>query len=548
MAMDLFAKIILVFLLFFVPFAFAGAEPWAFCVLQGGVVLSWGLLLLSRRKLVCSVLFYPVLAILGFLTLFTLLQTCFAKTLLDETVWYPVSFVPLYGWEHASLFVTYLAVTALIPQLYPSQEQGKKLLIWVVLSVGAVAFCAACLPQGEYLFQLIGQRRGIGPFLNRNHAAVFLVMGALVTLGLFCTRSLRLDRLVGRQRNLFYLEQFGWLAVFAGLCTGAVMTRSRGGMLSLAVGLFCYAFLCVWFVPRRFQRRLKGIFITLVAVVAVAGWTWLHVDQINAFAQRGTGVSTQTRAMMYRGAWKLLQAHPVWGIGVGAMPVAVTSYLEWPIPYYIEHLHNDWLEILIGVGYGGAVVIIGGIGWFLLLALRRLKKLSIRKQFLFASLLGALAAMSAGSGVDFHFFIPANAFLFFILLGLCCAPTYAKHHTDTVPLGYGGKIGLALVLLLALYIPLHKTLAWRCGVFGSGLKMPAKLVQYERSVAYYPSVRNAVRLGNTYYNASLHAQTPQEQEVLRARALEVAVTYLRRYPREKALSALYARARAASRK
>ena len=546
MAMDLFAKITLGCLLFFLPFAFAGAEPWAFSVLQGGLVLCWGLVLASRRKLVVSPLFIPVLFTLGFLILFTLLQTCFPKTLLDKAVYYPVSLMPLYGWEHASLFITYLAVVALVPQLYSSQAQGEKLLIQIIVSVVAVALCAASLPKGEYIFQLAGVRGGVGSFLNRNHAAVFFALGAVVTLGVFFTRQLHSRAgYVARQRYAFYVQQSCLFLVFVGLCAGTVMTRSRGGILSLVVGLFCYAFLCAWAIPRALKRRLKGIFITLVAAVMVTGWVYTHVKQINAFSRRGTEESTQTRKMLYRSAGRLLKEYPVWGIGVGAMPVVITSYVERPLRSYIERLHNDWLEILLGIGYGGALFILGGLGWFIWRALKRMRELSTRKQILFAALLSALAAMSAGSGVDFHFFIPANAFLFFVLLGVVCAPTYAKERTDTVYLSSWLKLGLCVVLLAAVYVPGRKTLAWRYGVFGQGLKTSAKLVQYERALAVYPSVRNAVRLGNTYYNASLHTSGETEKSRLRGRAFERAVTYLRRYPREKSLSALYMRARPA---
>ena len=545
MAMDVFIKIILGFLLFFTPFAFAGTEPWAFSILQGGIVVCWVLLLCVRRSGVIMPLFKPVLATLGGMTLFVLLQTCFPKTLLDPAVYYPVSLMRLYGWEHASLFVTYLAVTGLTMQLFSSQASVKKELLVIVASALAVALCAVSLPKGDYIFQFTGVRGGVGPFLNRNHASVFFAMGALIALGLFFTRLLkRTWTQTPRQKYAFYIQQFCLFAAFAGLATGTVLTRSRGGMLSLLVGIFCYAFLCVWAVPQRLKKRLKGIFITLIAAAAVCSWIFTHLDAINAFAQRGTGVSTQTRTMLYRSAYRALGDHPVWGIGVGAMPVVITSYVEWKVPHYIERLHNDWLEILLGVGYGGGILIAGGLLWFIWLALRRLKRLETRKQFLFASLLSALVVMCVGSTVDFHFFVPANALVFFVLLGLCCAPTYNKHHVHTWHWPVWGKSIILLVLALSLYVPTVKTLAWRCVVFGSGFKTPARLAQYERAVAYYPSPRYALRLGNAYFNAARRTASPEEKQGLYARALEVSKTYLRRYPRDKELSRLYVRSRA----
>ena len=542
--MDVFIKIILIFLLFFTPFAFAGTEPWAFSIMQAGVVLCWILLLFTRRKIVFSSVFKPVFFTLCFLILWTLLQVCFPKTVLDPETLYPVSLMPLHGLDHISLFITYLAVVGLIPQLYISQNDIKKLLFWVVAAAVAVALCAVSFQNGEYIFRLAGVRGGVGPFLNRNHAAIFFVLGAFVSLGVFFDSQLNFGKLVTRaQKQSFYLKQICFFTVFVSLSVGCVMTRSRGGLLALLAGLFTYAFLCVWAIPQQFRKKLKGIFITLVVLVLASGWIYTHVDDINVFARRATGVSEKTRKMLYRSAGHILQERPIWGIGVGAMPVVIPSYVEYPLNSYIERLHNDWLEILLGVGFVGAIPILFGLIWFIYAALKRLRRLEIRKQFLFAGLLSALVAMGAGSMVDFHFFIPANAFVFFVLLGCTCSLTYAKHHVHEIPISHGKRLVILLILLVNLYLPICKTLSWRCAVFGKGLKTQAKLEQYEQALSYYPSPRNAVRLGNAYFNASHRATTEEEKEFLREQAKAIAIIYLSRYPRDKELSQLYIRVR-----
>lgn len=540
--MNVFLKIIVLFLLFFIPFAFAGADPWGMSVLQGGVVLCWLLVLFGKKKLIFSSVFKPVLLALGVLIVLTGVQSFFPKTLLDAPVFYPITLMRLYSLEHLSLFVTYLAVAALIPQICVSQRDVQKMLLCVVLSALAVALCSVSFPRGGYIFYFTGRRGGIGPFLNRNHASLFFVLGTLGALGLMFTSQLKYGRMLSRHQKVsFYMQQLSFFLLFAGLGTAAIMTRSRGGMLALFSGLFCYGFLCTWALPRQLKRRLKGMFITLIALILCAGWIYTHTDEINAFAHRSTGVSADTRKMMYRSAQRMLQDYPVWGIGVGAMPVAITSYVEWTVPQYIERLHNDWLEILLGVGFAGGIFVLWGVLWFVRLALKRLKRLETRKQLLFAALLSQLFAMAVGSMVDFHFFIPANALVFFILLGCCCTATYAKHHVHDITLRAPLRVLIMLILCASLYVPMQKTRAWRSTVFGKGLKTDAKILQFEQSLSYYPSPRNAVRLGNTYYNASLRAATPQEKSELRHKANRLAADYLAKYPREKELSALYMR-------
>ena len=450
--------------------------------------------------------------------------------------------VPRYA--DASLLLTYAGVVTLIAQLYVSQDDIKRLLFWVLISTSAVALCAFSLPQGDYIFQLVGRRGGVGPFLNRNHAAVFFMMGAMVTLGLFFTQGLKAARAnFSGQRRTFYAQQGCLFAVFLGLCAACIMTRSRGGMLSLLSALFCYAFLYAYAIPAKLKKRLKNVFMTLVVSVLCMGWITTHIKEINQFAQRDPYATEETRRMLYRTSWKIVKDYPWWGVGIGAMPVVITSYVEWPVNSYIEHLHNDWLEMLIGVGQVGAGVILFGLGWFVWLALRRLKRLEIRKQLLFAALLSALVGMSVGSLVDYHFFIPAEAFLFFVLVGVLGAPTYAKGHIHTVSLSWPVKAAGVGIIGLALYVPVQKTIAWRGFVFGKGLKREAQLALYEKSLRHYPSPHYAIRLGNAYYNASLRAKTSEERQAFRTQAFHLARTYLQRYPKEKELSFLYMRTR-----
>ena len=58
--MSLFLKLIVTILVFFVPFSFAGTEPWAFSVMQGLLLLAWAAVLISRRQI-----FYPFAPLLS---------------------------------------------------------------------------------------------------------------------------------------------------------------------------------------------------------------------------------------------------------------------------------------------------------------------------------------------------------------------------------------------------------------------------------------------------------------------------------------------------
>ncbi|MBO5910916.1 MAG: O-antigen ligase family protein, partial [Elusimicrobiaceae bacterium] len=499
------------------------------------------------RVLIFPSLFKTVFAAFLILTGFALVQSCFPQTLLSMSVpVYPITLMRLYTLEHASLFVTYLGVVVVTMQVYQSWEDVKQLAWTLVICAACVEVCELLFPNGEYIAFLTGTRANmasVGPFLNRNHAGVFFVMNSLVALGFFFTHQLQYKKLFTReQRASFIVQQICLGLLSVGLMLAAIFTRSRGAMLSLFIGLFGYAFLCIWGVPSQVRRRLKRIFYTLLLLVVSSAWVYTHVENINEFAHRQTGASAEVRQMMYHAAGQLLEKYPVWGIGIGAMPVAINEYTAFDVHQYIERLHNDWLEITLGVGYMGAALILAVLGWFAWGALRRLKRLDTRKQFVFAALLSALLAMCIGSCVDFHFFIPGCALVFFIILGAVNAPTFHHHHMHRWRMGWLGAAVLVIILASAGYVPLQKTLCWRAFVFGKGLKTEAKLASYEKGLSYYPSPHYAVRLGSSYYNIALQEKDPLAKLFYLEQAQNLAETYLEKYPKDKELSRLYMRA------
>ncbi len=543
--MDLFLRILLIILLFFVPFSFAGAEPWAFSIFQGGVCVLLAGTLFFRRSLSLTPLFKPVLYTLGILTLYTLIQCVATQTLLMDPAPYPATLMRLYSLEHASYFVTYLAWVFVVMQLVTTSQAGTRAVLWTGVCAAAIAFCALCLPSGEYIHALVGVRGGYGPFFNRNHGGIFLAGSTVLCLGWWCAARPSARIAASGGKKAFWVRQVWGLLAVLWLGVAAVWSRSRGGMLSLSVGLFWFAVCCAGLIPKTWAKRCLGWVLVLSLFGAGTYWACAHLDEINRFAQRRTvqDTSIETRKMLYRAARNILKDYPVWGIGVGAMPVVITTYVEKPIHAYVERLHSDWLEMLLGLGYAGGALVLAGIGWFLGLAWRRLLQLETVKKIKMTALLGTLLVVCTGALADFPFFIPATAMLFFWALGLACSPSFWKGHIrEWRPSGWL-RILLVLLCAAACFIPLQKTRAWRLFVFGRNLKMEAREQYYRRGLSYYPSPHYALRLGNAYYNASLHTKDPAEKDRLRNLAYQTAVEYLKKYPKDKELSILYMRSR-----
>ncbi len=544
--MSLFLKLIITITVFFTPFSFAATEPWAFSVLQGLIMVGWVAVLFSRQQLVYPSLFKAVMGVFGVLIGLAAAQCFFPQTLLDTVPNYPITLMRLYTLEHLSLFITYFALTLLIVQIYTSLDEVKQLVWTLIVAASAVELCDLLFPSGEYITFLTGVKASIdsvGPFLNRNHAGMFLAMNALLAVGLFFSHQLQYYKVVTREQRLNLTVQQVCLALLSlGLIVAAVYSRSRGAMMALLAGLFSYAFLCFWAIPGQMRKQVKGFFYTLLLLIVSVGWIYTHLEEIGEFAHRKKVASSEARTMLYRSAERMLQKYPVWGIGIGAMPVVINEFTEYDLHQYIERLHNDWLEIVLGIGYGGAAMLLIPLLWFIVLAFQRLKHLELRKQFMFAAFLSVLLAMGIGSLVDFHFFIPGCAVVFFIVLGLCNAPTFHVEHVHRFHHRFA-LILLTVTLAAAGYLPLQKTRCWRMDVFGSGLKTEPKLTAYEIGLSYYPSHRQAIRLASAYYAAAKHTQDPIAKLYYFERALEVAQTYLEIYPKEKELSRIYMQAK-----
>ncbi|MBO4675622.1 MAG: O-antigen ligase family protein [Elusimicrobiaceae bacterium] len=538
--MNLLLKSGVVFSLFFAPFAFASTPAWAFSILQCGVIGLCVLAICTSRYCYVTPPLKWITTLMLFLLGFALLQSFFPSTLLEPASWHPVTMVRLYTLRTASLFMTYLALVWLTVQVFPSFSDAKRILLLVALCGSAVALCAASLPKGAYLFHLAGVRGGFGPFMNRNHASIFLAMCAIGMLAYFFTSHIQYaKKVMTNQLPSFYLRQFCLAVIFLCLCAGVIFTRSRGGMLALTVGIFTYALLCCWAIPPQLKKKLKGVFLTLVALGIVSGWVATHIPQINAFAHRTSGTSEITRKMFYRSTVRVLKEYPYFGVGISTTPLVIPNYFEWSIKKYVNYLHCDWLELLLGMGYLGVIpvfLLLIGLG---IVFLKRLKKLETKKQMLYSGLLSILVVMCIGSAVDFDFFIPADAFLFFLIAGLASSPSFSKGHTHLMPIEWKKKSVLITFCTLSIWIPLRETLAWRMAHFGKGLKSEAKIAAYEKAAAYYPDPRYGLRLAAAYYNAAVHSKQPQERLAFLQQANRVAAIYLQKYPKEKELSRIY---------
>lgn len=274
----------------------------------------------------------------------------------------------------------------------------------------------------NYIGRALWQRGTFGPFVNRNHFAGFLEMGAGLASAAILLRGGRIEAIVLRGCALLVM------------CAGLVLSASRGGILALGAG---FVFLAIVAFTGRSgknqdaQPAWKG-FARAGGVMGLGAGAMiiavLLVGSERLAANFAQAQDTQTaeilnnerfsRRDIWGATWRMVMDHPVMGVGLGAYQVAYTRYDPSSGTQRVEQAHNDYLQILADAGIiGGAIA----IAFIVLLFVRGLQATATGERQRRALRAGALTgcfALVVHSFVDFNLQITANAQMFLALAAL----------------------------------------------------------------------------------------------------------------------------------
>ncbi len=169
--------------------------------------------------------------------------------------------------------------------------------------------------------------------------------------------------------------------------------------------------------------------------------------------------SLQTRVTVWKDSVGMVRDFPLFGVGLSAWPELFPRYRRppWSRVLYRE-THNDYLQLVAETGLLGFAL----LAWFFWLAGRQLYQslltVSPRVFPVFTALLAALGTMAFHEFFDFNLQIPANAFLFTLLLALALrltgiavrSPQSAVRSPLRIPALLSGGVAAATLCVLAL--------------------------------------------------------------------------------------------------
>ncbi len=287
-----------------------------------------------------------------------------------RSVWAPLT---LNAAATENVLLSLLAPIAACLAVWTLTRRHLEWLIWLLLGLALFQVMLGALQAGssadsaafalQSLYPHFNQQRAIGSFANVNHTGGFILMLLPLAWAMLLGAWQR-KRFDARARpgDALTLPLLSVLIVL--LLVGLLLSRSRAvmglGMITLAVGLLVIA-------PRAPSRGASR-FMTVVTVVGVL--LALELGLYAALSRFETDPMSDLRWTMVEIGRHVIAAWWPWGSGLGTFVDAFAAHLplEEVGGTYINHAHNDYVELLLEAGLPGALVaafFIGGVLWAL---------------------------------------------------------------------------------------------------------------------------------------------------------------------------------------
>ena len=336
-----------------------------------------------------------------------------------------LSFDPV-GTSFATLSLLVALSVGLAAMLLPAPLLLSVLALFVGIAIAQAGLGLLQVVFGTPSFlafdAAVGGNRATGTFLNKNHYATLLAMA----LPLLVFRTAGQFNFSRKETTHTPLSTIWWAVATATVAAALVASLSRAGsaagfsvalLATLACGLRKQA-------TTRQRFGLLGIAVLAFALASTSSLTLL-LDSLKgaAFADSADGRKALVRLSL-TGANSFF---PV-GSGLGSFSIAFQRFQTDGVTGFIEHVHNDYVELFFEAGVLGCVVLIcfaiaaGATGL-------RLWKWQSENQPLspaIACWLGALA-FAIHAWFDFPSHIPGLTIVVSLLFGASMNSTFVKH-------------------------------------------------------------------------------------------------------------------------
>lgn len=295
---------------------------------------------------------------------------------------------------------------------------------WLVLVLLFTAFAQALLSMGQYFiqdqdlfFRVWSGGVPLGTYINQNHFVAFMEMAEPLAIGLMMMAIL--SQRIGTILKIILATLFGLISL--ALTFTPLLTTSRMGaaLLILSILLSFWAMttpeirkkVAAPIFALRFVLLILAIIIQFNVLQQIV--TITYADRLAPQAALG-----DLRWILYSSTFEAIQNFFPLGTGPGTTPQVYQLFQPTSINLFVNHTHNDFIELALDMGIFGMLI----IGVMFIIYLQRWRQLWQDQSAGFKLLktgagVGILLALLY-SLTDFGLHTPANAIFFALLFGI----------------------------------------------------------------------------------------------------------------------------------
>lgn len=297
--------------------------------------------------------------------------------------WRPLSLAPAQSWNAAFAFMTPVTIFLLGAQ---ATKRQLRTLLPVILGLGLVSALLGVLQlvgsqsNPLYLYRITNGGFPVGLFANRNHNAMFLSM-LIPLLAVFASQAVAKSS---------FNDARPWIAAIFTLFLFPMIlvAGSRAGLLGgIVAAISCY-FIYRAPAPAQLRRtrykeglskdtqniisrkaRRNKIILFGIVATAVVGLV-IMVSRATALTRLlNDGIQDHSRLTVWAAIWNMSKEYFPFGSGIGSFVEVykLGEPTELLTTTYLNHAHNDWLELWLTTGIAGILIALIALIW----ALRR---------------------------------------------------------------------------------------------------------------------------------------------------------------------------------
>lgn len=280
-----------------------------------------------------------------------------------DNVWRPLSLTPDRTLNALLACLPAAAVLLVLVRIRRSSLNSIPYALLVTVALTAVLSLSQVYGGGPYFYRITNAGNGVGFFANRNHAALLLAMGLPLTAyaAVYIARRRRAGGAL-----------LGAAASMALLLTLLLANGSRGGIAAGLIGLLGAGWIVVRsqivaFSRARWAAAVIGASAMILGLMAAFWFTERSLTFTRLMSASEDNAELRILALPW--VLQLVRDFMPFGSGLGSFefvfrilePDALVS------PVYLNHAHNDYLELASDAG-------LAGIALLLALAYRTLRR------------------------------------------------------------------------------------------------------------------------------------------------------------------------------